>query len=130
MEIVFPTTPSQYFHLLRRQMLRQHRKPLIVFSPKSLLRHLDCVSDLNEFGESFKFKKILVDHPPNNRNAKKLILCSGKHYYTLKEHMNTNKIDEVALVRIEQLSPFPSLELKEIFERYKNVKGKLLNYLT
>lgn len=120
-EIVFPTTPSQYFHLLRRQMLRNHRKPCIVFSPKSLLRHPECTSELSEFVEGTKFQKVLLDLP-QSRSVKKLILCTGKHYYTLKEHMNANKIDNVAIVRIEELSPFPGLDLKQILEKFGHVK--------
>ena len=120
-EIVFPTTPSQYFHLLRRQMLRNHRKPCIVFSPKALLRHPECVSELSEFVEGTKFEKVLLDLP-QSKSVKKLILCTGKHYYTLKEHMNANGIDNVAIVRIEELSPFPGVALKPILEKFGNVK--------
>ena len=124
LEIAYPTTPSNYFHLLRRQMVRSHRKPLIVFTPKMLLRHPKCVSSLSEFEEETRFKKILIDQPQSNiAPIKKLILCTGKHYYTLKEHANANKLEnDIVIVRLEQLSPFPSLELKQVLEKYGHVK--------
>lgn len=121
LEIAFPTTPANYFHLLRRQCIRPFRKPLIIFSPKGLLRHPQCVSELNDFVEGTRFQKVLIDLP-NSKSVKKLILCTGKHYYTLKEHMKENNIDNVTIVRIEQLSPFPALELKQILEQHLNVK--------
>src|SRR5690606_30009959 len=86
LQVVFPTTPAQYFHLLRRQMLRNYRRPLIVASPKGLLRDPQCVSSLNDMADGTSFRSVLADRfAPDNASVKKLIFCSGKHFYTLSK---------------------------------------------
>ena len=120
MQVAVPTTPAQLFHLLRRQMLRPYRKPLIIFTPKSLLRHPRSTSALEEFTEG-KFKYVVSE--ADNVDAKsirKVILCTGKVYYDLLEAKHTNKIGDIAIIRIEQLYPFPKDALKEQLCKYQN----------
>jgi 2-oxoglutarate dehydrogenase E1 component len=116
LQITYPTTPAQYFHLLRRQVLRRWRKPLIVMSPKSLLRHLECVSTLDQLS-SGGFRRVLPD-PAIESGAvaagsiSKVLLCTGKIFYELDKKREELKRDDVAIIRIEQLYPFPEKELK------------------
>lgn len=116
------TEPANLFHALRRQQHRPFRKPLIVMSPKSLLRHTKCVSPIADFvNEGAGFKEVLDD--PNIQNpekVRKVVLCTGKIYYDLLKHQEENKVEDVALVRLEQLYPFPQTQLDAIFEKYKN----------
>jgi len=121
LQVVYPTTPAQLFHLLRRQMKQNFRKPLVVMTPKSLLRHKRCVSSISDFtGGQFQF---VIDDDQKPDNISRLILCSGKVYYDLiarKEELDDKK---VALVRIEQLYPFPIETVTEIINRYdKNIE--------
>ena len=109
-QVCQPTTPAQYFHLLRRQVIRKWRKPLIVLTPKSLLRHPDVISDRAELAEG-SFKKILLDPDVDLSKARRVMLCTGKVYYDLKKSRAEREIDDVALVRIEQLYPLTSDEL-------------------
>jgi len=121
MQVVNCTTPAQFFHVLRRQMHRAFRKPLVVMSPKSLLRHPACVSALGEFTDE-SFQLVLDDGaelPP--RQIRTLLLCSGKVFYTLDRGREERVIDDVAIVRLEQLYPFPTSELATIVARYPNV---------
>ena len=121
MQVAVPTTPAQLFHLLRRQMLRPYRKPLIVFTPKSLLRHPRSSSQLEEFTEG-GFKSVVAE--PDIKDAKsirKVILCTGKVYFDLLEAKHTNRIDDIAIIRIEQLYPFPKDELKAQLSQYHHV---------
>lgn len=119
MQVVNCTTPANYFHVLRRQMHRDYRKPLIIVTPKSLLRHKLAVSDLKDFTEeSNGFKKIIDDVLVDKKQVKKLVLCSGKVYYDLLEARDSQKRRDVALVRIEQYYPFPQHELIEILKQY------------
>ncbi|MCH1493648.1 MAG: 2-oxoglutarate dehydrogenase E1 component [Rubripirellula sp.] len=111
-QVCQPTTPAQYFHLLRRQVIRKWRKPLVVLSPKSLLRHPRVVSTLEEIS-SGSFKKILGDETVELSNCKRLILCSGKIYYDLIEEREQRELSDVAIMRIEQLYP---LTIEEILE--------------
>ena len=111
-QVCQPTTPAQYFHLLRRQVIRKWRKPLVVLSPKSLLRHPRVVSTLEEIS-SGSFKKILGDETIELSNCKRLILCSGKIYYDLIEEREQRELSDVAIMRIEQLYP---LTIEEILE--------------
>jgi len=112
-QIVNCTTPSNFFHVLRRQMHREFRKPLVVFTPKSLLRHKLCKSPLSAFGdepEKTEFIRVLSEAdkdlvPPEK--CRKLIFCSGKVYYDLYEFRATKGIKDIPIVRIEQLAPFP-----------------------
>lgn len=104
MQIVQPTTPAQYFHVLRRQVLRPWRKPLIVFTPKSLLRHPEAVSTLEDLAEG-SFERILPDRRPSQENTKKVFLCSGKIFFELENQRRERKRDDVAILRVEQLYP-------------------------
>lgn len=117
MQIVNPTTPAQYFHLLRRQAIREIKKPLVVFTPKSLLRHPLCISALSNFTEG-EFEEILPDpNPP--QNPKQLVLCTGKIYYDLLAVKN--QLSDTVLIRIEQLYPLHREKLEKIIEPYKNI---------
>jgi 2-oxoglutarate dehydrogenase E1 component len=115
------TTPASFFHLLRRQMLRKFRKPLVVMTPKSFLRHKLAVSKLEEFSEKFTFKNLLPDVLPMQK-AKRIIFCSGKVYYDLLEYREEHKLDNVALIRLEQLYPFPKEEVKKQLQQYNNIQ--------
>ena len=117
MQVCYPTTPAQYFHLLRRQAVSKWRKPLIVMSPKSLLRHLECVSKLDELAEG-RFQRVIPDLEVKAENVKQVILCSGKIYYELDKKREELKRDDVAIIRIEQLYPFSHEELKAALRNY------------
>lgn len=117
MQICQPTTPAQYFHLLRRQVLRPWRKPLIVFTPKSLLRHPQAVSSLSEL-ESGAFQRIIGDDRPDQAGTKKILLCTGKIYYELSRQRKERKAEDVAILRIEQLYPLREEQLKESLAPY------------
>ena len=118
MRVVQPTLPSQIFHLLRRQMLCQFRKPLIVLTPKSLLRHERAVSTLEAYSEG-EFQKIIPEiDDVDDASVKRLILCSGKIYYKLYESREAHYDHSTAIVRVEQLYPFPKQDLNQIHARY------------
>ena len=122
-QIVNCTVPSNYFHVLRRQMLRKFRKPLIIFTPKSLLRHKEATSNLDEFMEKSYFKKVIVDDASRNRKlVKKVIFCSGKVFYDIKEKMNKEHLSQIITVRVEQLFPFPEEIIFESIKNYINAK--------
>ncbi len=116
------TTPANYFHILRRQMCRDFRKPLVLMTPKSLLRHKLCVSQLEDFAESSSFHRILWDHDLDElakpKDMKRVVLCSGKVYYDLLQERRDRKVKDVVLVRLEQLYPFPDESLTEELEKY------------
>jgi 2-oxoglutarate dehydrogenase E1 component len=119
-QVTQPTTPAQYFHLLRRQMVRKWRKPLIVLTPKSLLRHPRVVSDLQEFSDG-SFQRLIPDDrgPEAAAKTKRILICSGKVYYDLwKERKDGGLTDEVAILRLEQLYPLPEQELKAELAKY------------
>lgn len=119
MQVCIPTTPAQLFHMLRRQVLRPMRKPLIVLTPKSFLRHKLAISTLSELSES-KFSPLLVEKI--SIVPRKIILCSGKVYYDLvEERQKQNKLD-ILMVRIEQLYPFPDIELQALLKQYSETK--------
>lgn len=120
MFVVNPSTPAQQFHLLRRQALKYYRKPLIVFTPKSLLRHPKCVSSIQELTEG-SFQEIL-DDPTPPKKAKTLVLCSGHIYYDLIAEREKRNEEHVVIVRIEQLYPIHSDLLKSILSQYKGVE--------
>jgi 2-oxoglutarate dehydrogenase E1 component len=108
-QVAYPTTPANYFHLLRRQLLRDFRKPLVVMTPKSLLRHKLAVSTVADFTGESHFKRILSDlNPPAEGKTRRLVLCSGKVAYELIEARDAAGVDDVEILRIEQLYPFPS----------------------
>lgn len=115
------TTPANYFHLLRRQLERPFRKPLIVMSPKSLLRHPECISPLADFESGKAFREVLDDAGVSKAQEKKIrrvILCTGKVYYDLLEQQRKGNHSDVAIVRLEQLYPFPADQLNKILSRY------------
>ncbi len=120
MQICIPSTPSQIYHLLRRQMIRNYRKPLITFTPKSLLRHAAVISTLDELCEG-AFEPVLDDTViADKNNVKRVIVCSGKVYYDLLEAREDQGIEHVALIRIEQLYPFPKAQMADIIRQYVN----------
>ena len=114
------TTPANMFHLLRRQVKSNYRKPLVVFTPKSLLRHPLVVSPVKDFTNG-NFKTLIEDHEVAPAKAKKLVFCSGKFYYDLLKHREELKRDDVALVRLEQLFPLPAKEIRAQLEHYNKV---------
>jgi len=115
------TTPANMFHLLRRQMKAKYRKPLIVFTPKSLLRHPKCVSSVDEFANG-SFQTVIDDGLTSASKAKTLVFVTGKFYYDLDQERELLKRNDVALVRIEQLFPLPTKEIKAVLKKYKSVK--------
>ncbi len=118
MQVCVPTTPAQMFHLMRRQMTRDVRKPLIVMTPKSLLRHKLAVSSLAEL-ESGSFRLVIADTTAQDpKKVRRVVLCSGKVYYDLFEEANKRKLEDVAIVRVEQLYPFPRIEVKAELAKY------------
>ncbi|MEJ5993322.1 2-oxoglutarate dehydrogenase E1 component [Pedobacter sp. Du54] len=121
MQITNCTTPANFFHALRRQFKRDFRKPLVVFSPKSLLRHPLCVSPLLDFTDG-KFKEVIDDANVKPTHVKRVVFCSGKIYYDLLETQKTNEKGDVALVRVEQLYPTPVAQMEAVYGRYKNAK--------
>lgn len=125
MQVVVPSTPAQIFHLIRRQVARDYRKPLIVFTPKSLLRHPMAVNELKDFTEG-KFQLVIDDvdatTPEAKANIDRVIMCSGKVYYDLLAARSANNLDNVAIIRLEQLYPFPAKELRETADQYVNMK--------
>ncbi len=117
-QIVYPTTPAQYFHLIRRQVLRRWRKPLIVMSPKSLLRHLECTSTLDELATG-RFQRIIPDQLERPAGeVTRILLCSGKIYYELDAKRAALKRNDVAIVRYEQLYPYSPETLQEVLAPY------------
>ena len=121
-QVCVPTTPAQIFHLLRRQLLRHFRKPLIVMTPKSLLRHKLAVSSIEELTTG-KFINIIdeIDNLPSAAISK-IVLCSGKVYYDLLVERRKQKLDHIAIIRIEQLYPFPNNDFKKIMAKFAHVK--------
>lgn len=118
MQVMNFTTPANYFHALRRQVVRKWRKPMIVMSPKSLLRHPKAVSELKAFSEG-RFQKV-IHSKADPKKVKRVLLCSGKIYYDLAQKREETKMrDEVAIIRLEQLYPMPEKELREALEPYK-----------
>jgi 2-oxoglutarate dehydrogenase E1 component len=120
MQVVNCTTPANYFHALRRQIHRKFRKPLIVMTPKSLLRHKLATSALAEMGPGTSFHRVLWDLNTlaTNGKVRRMVLCSGKVYYDLLETKTERRVDAVELIRVEQLYPFPGKALKEALERH------------
>jgi 2-oxoglutarate dehydrogenase E1 component len=116
-QIVNPTTPAQYFHCLRRQALRKWRKPLVVLTPKSLLRHPLTVSALEEFSTG-RFRPVLRDDSVTPDKVRRIDLCSGKIYYDLLAKKRELDRDDVALIRVEQLYPLPEKELRESLDAF------------
>lgn len=122
MQVCTPTTPAQIFHLLRRQALRPLRKPLVVMSPKSLLRHKDATSTLEDLANG-SFECVIADKANlETKKVKKVILCGGKVYYDLANKREELGCDDVAVVRIEQLYPFPEKDLEVELAQYTNLE--------
>ena len=131
-QVVNCTTPANYFHALRRQMHRAFRKPLIVMTPKSLLRHKRCVSNINDFTTKNTFHRVLEDDAyfknsglikiGNFKDIKKVVMCSGKIYYDLLEARENKKINDVVFIRIEQLYPFPAKTLANLLKKYEKAE--------
>ncbi|CAM8909347.1 unnamed protein product [Rhodiola kirilowii] len=134
-QVVNVTTPANYFHVLRRQIHREFRKPLVVMAPKNLLRHKDCKSNLSEFDDvqghpgfdkqGTRFKRLIKDqndHSDLEEGIRRLVLCSGKVYYELDEERKKTKGDDVAICRVEQLYPFPYDLIQRELKRYPNAE--------
>ncbi|RNF85306.1 2-oxoglutarate dehydrogenase E1 component [Montanilutibacter psychrotolerans] len=117
MMVCTPTTPAQAYHMIRRQMRMTTRKPLVVMTPKSLLRHKLAVSSLDELAKG-EFQQLIPDTVANAKKAKRVVVCGGKVYYDLLEDMHKRGADDVALVRVEQLYPFPREELAVELKRF------------
>jgi 2-oxoglutarate dehydrogenase E1 component len=132
MQVVNATTPANYFHVLRRQMKRKFRKPLIIMTPKSLLRHKLATSKIEDMGEKSEFHRILWDDAESDphktikinkpSDIKRLILCTGKVYYDLLEERDRRNQKDTYLMRIEQLYPFPAEALTKEIKRFKNLE--------
>ena len=132
MQVVYPTTPANFFHVLRRQLRREIRKPLILMTPKSLLRHKRAVSRLDELGENTTFHRILFDDAallPDEKiklvpddKIRRVVLCSGKVYYDLYEEREKRGIDDIYLMRIEQLYPVPLKTMVQELGRFKSAE--------
>ena len=120
MQICIPSTPAQMFHLLRRQMVRPFRKPLIIISPKSLLRHKESVSSLEDLSTG-EYQVVIADAETRNpQKVKRVVFCSGKVYFDLAAARRERAIDDIAVIRLEQLYPFPHDEFKAEIERYRD----------
>lgn len=116
-----PSTPANLFHLYRRQMLAPRPMPLFLIAPKSLLRRIECISFLGEIESGTEFKKVLPSPSPKDV-CRKIIFCSGKIYYDLLQAQQARTVDDIAIVRIEQLYPFPHEEVEEILRRFAGAK--------
>ncbi|MEE8310717.1 MAG: 2-oxoglutarate dehydrogenase E1 component, partial [Candidatus Binatia bacterium] len=118
MQVCYPTTPAQYFHVLRRQQHRSFRKPLILMTPKSMLRHKLVVSRLDEFAE-YPFRNVIDEtEAMEPSSVRRVLLCTGKTYYDLLLGRNERVVNDIAIVRVEQLYPFPAEELRAVIDRY------------
>jgi len=123
MQVCVPSTPAQVFHMLRRQMHRRFRTPLIVMTPKSLLRHPLAVSNVSQFTEG-EFKPVIDEYDDLDKEAiTRMVFCSGKVYYELLERRRKEDLKHIALIRIEQLYPFPEAILCSLLEQYPNVEN-------
>ena len=128
LQVLNCTTPANYFHALRRQIHREFRKPLVIMTPKSLLRNKYCVSNIEDFGKNNSFHRVLEDHALNKKNKlielkkpkkiRKVVICSGKIYFDLLDAREKAKVDDVILIRIEQLYPFPVRSLASTIKPY------------
>ncbi|HEX5049730.1 MAG TPA: 2-oxoglutarate dehydrogenase E1 component [Gammaproteobacteria bacterium] len=122
MQVVVPSTPAQMFHLLRRQMVRHARKPLVVMTPKSLLRHRLSVSTLADLSRG-RFQPMIEEtEPMADDSVRRVVFCSGKVYFDLAEYRRNEAVDGVAIVRIEELYPFPIEEYARVIARYRNAR--------
>ncbi len=124
MQVCVPSTPAQMFHLLRRQMVRNCRKPLIIMTPKSLLRHKLCVSTLEDLTNG-GFNWVLPEVDELDNRVRRVIICSGKIYYELLEARRVNRIHDIAILRIEQIYPFPGAQLDALLAGYSDTNDLL-----
>ena len=124
LQVVNLTTPANYYHALRRQICRNYRKPLIVMSPKSLLRHKQVISRLTEMGPDTKFHRTIpeTDRLVLDKKVRRVVLCSGKVYYDLRNARREAGIDDVAIIRVEQLYPWPRTMISQQLDRYPNAE--------
>ena len=120
-QVCYPTTPAQIFHLLRRQILRKSKKPLIVMTPKSLLRLPEASSTMDDITHG-KFNKLVVDKKENHERVSRLILMSGKVYYDVFTALKEKENENIALARLEQLYPFPDKPIKDMLASFPNLK--------
>ena len=122
MQVCVPSTSAQIFHLLRRQAIRPLRRPLVVMSPKSLLRHKHAESSLEDLAEG-AFHNVLAETDElDNKKVTRVVLCAGKIYYELRDKRRELELQHIAIVRVEQLYPFPDSELLTILRDYSNIK--------
>jgi 2-oxoglutarate dehydrogenase E1 component len=123
MQVCYPATPVQMFYLLRRQMIRPYRKPLVIFTPKSILRHKESVSPLEEFAED-KFRAVNGewDEDIDPKGVRRVVFCSGKVFFDLRAARRESGAKDIALVRIAQLYPFPHDEFRAEIEHYSKAK--------
>jgi 2-oxoglutarate dehydrogenase E1 component len=121
MQVANCTTPANYFHIIRRQLKREFRKPLIIMTPKSLLRHAKCISTLEELANG-KFQEVIDDASAKAKEVKKVVFVSGKLYYELLERKEEDKATDVAIVRLEQFYPFPEKQMNAIIDKYSSAK--------
>jgi 2-oxoglutarate dehydrogenase E1 component len=124
MQIVNCTSPANYFHVLRRQLHRNFRKPLIIFTPKSTLRHKSNVSNIEDYINGSTFHRILTDKlsVKEKRKNKRLIICSGKIYFELADHIAKNKIKNLSIIRLEQIYPFPYENFRDELKHYRDAE--------
>ena len=120
-QVVNTSTPANHFHLLRRQLIREFRKPLIVFSPKLLLRYPSAVSTLDEMAKG-SFQEVIDDANANVKEVDTLVFCSGKFFYEMSEEAEKMEVKNMAFVRVEQLYPLPKKQIMDVISKYKNAK--------
>lgn len=120
MQIANITTPANFFHALRRQVIREFRTPLVVFTPKSILRHPQCISGTNEILEGTTFREVIDDSNVDNKSVLRVVFCTGKIFYDLLQRKNELEARDLAIIRIEQLYPFPQKQVQEVLKQYPN----------
>ena len=117
MQVVNASTPANFFHVMRRQLKREFRKPLIIFTPKSLLRHPSCISPLDDFSKG-GFRELIDDREADAKKIERVIFCTGKIYYDLLEEKMSNGLHSTAIVRLEQLFPLPTKQIRALINKY------------
>lgn len=121
-QVCVPTTPAQVYHMLRRQTIRPLRKPLVVMSPKSLLRHKEAISTLEDLAEGRYYNVLDETDALDKSTVKRVVLCAGKVFYDLRAQRRERGIENIAIIRLEQLYPFPEAELLEVLKQYQNLE--------
>ena len=125
LQVCYPSTPAQYFHLLRRQIHSPYRRPLIVMTPKSMLRNKAVVSGIDQFKEGTCFNEVIDDAAADKARADRIILCSGKVYWDLLEQ-RAKESRSVVILRLEQIYPFPTNQLQRILNKYPRAHGDMV----